>query len=130
MALLLVVSCLLAAVLHVLFFLEESVFWMRPAVHHRTFGLSLEQAKVIRLFAFNQGFYNLFLAAEIAAGLLALRLGYPGPGHALLGFACASMVGAALVLVGSSRGFWLGALLQGLPPALALAALAALLGGG
>jgi putative membrane protein len=103
---------------------------MRPAVHHGTFGLTLEQAGIVRLFAFNQGFYNLFLALEVAAGLAALHLGHPGAGHALVGFACASMLGAALVLVSSSRRFWVGALVQGLPPAVALAAMAMHLAGG
>jgi len=124
MIVLLVVSSAFAGLLHVLFFLEESVWWMRPAIHQKTFGMSLEQAQTVRLFAFNQGFYNLFLALEVAAGLAAVHLGHAAAGHALVGFACASMVGAAIVLVASSRRFWMGALVQGLPPALALAALA------
>ena len=126
MILLFVVSSAVAALAHVLFFLEESVWWMRPAVHQRTFGMDLEQAKVVRLFAFNQGFYNLFLALGVAAGLAAVQLGRTAAGHAIVAFACASMVGAAIVLVASSPRFWLGAVVQGLPPALALAALTAL----
>jgi putative membrane protein len=126
MIVVLVVSSLVAALAHVLFFLEESVWWMRPAIHQRTFGMDAEQARVVRLFAFNQGFYNLFLALEIAAGLAAAHLGHPAAGHALLAFACASMVGAAVVLVASSPRFWVGALVQGVPPAIALAALAAI----
>jgi len=128
MTLLLWVSSVVAAFVHVLFFLQESVWWMKPAIHQKTFGLSLVDAKVVRLFTFNQGFYNLFLALEIPAGLALARAGQVHAGHALVGFACASMLGAALVLVASSRRFWLGALVQGLPPAVALTSLAALYG--
>jgi putative membrane protein len=130
MTTILVGSSVVAALVHLLFFLEESVWWMKPAIHHKTFGLSTEDAKVVRLFAFNQGFYNLFLALEIPAGIALAHSGQVRAGHALVGFACASMLGAALVLVASSRRFWFGALVQGLPPAVALAALAARLWGG
>lgn len=124
MTVLLWVSAVVAALAHVLFFLEESVWWMKPSIHQKTFGMSLEQAQTVRLFAFNQGFYNFFLAVEIAVGLWLLAADQAVAGSALVGFACASMVGAALVLVSSSRKFWLGALVQGIPPALALLALA------
>jgi putative membrane protein len=125
MTVLLGIAAVLAALMHVLFFLQESVWWMRPAVHRKTFGLDLEQARTVRLFAYNQGFYNLFLAAGAAGGLAATLLGHGVAGRPVLAFACASMAGAALVLVSSKRTFWLGALLQGMPPAIALAALAA-----
>jgi putative membrane protein len=123
MTALLVATSSAAALLHVVFFLEESVFWMRPAIHRKTFGMSFEEARTVRLFAFNQGFYNLFLALGVGAGLAAAALGRVEAGHALVAFACASMLGAAVVLVSSSPRFWLGAVVQGLPPALALAAL-------
>lgn len=125
MTTLLGIAAVAAALLHVLFFLEESVWWMRPAVHRKTFGMDLEQARTVRLFAFNQGFYNLFLAVGAAGGFCAALLGHGVAGRAVLAFACASMLGAALVLVSSKRAFWFGALVQGVPPAIALAALAA-----
>jgi putative membrane protein len=118
-------ASLAAALLHVAFFLLESILWMRPAVHLRAFRVPTERAEAVRLFAFNQGFYNLFLAAEVGVGLGLLSAGHAAAGAALVAFACASMVGAALVLAASSPGSWRGAVLQGLPPALALAALAA-----
>ena len=59
----------LAAALHVLFFAMESVLFMRPAVHRR-FGVSREHAEVVRPMAFNQGFYNLFLAVGLATVVL------------------------------------------------------------
>jgi putative membrane protein len=124
MTVLLWVSAIVAGLAHLLFFCEESLFFMRPGVHQRTFGLSLEQARTVRLFAFNQGFYNLFLAGGAFAGLAALALGREAEGRVLLAFACGSMMAAAVVLVASKRAFWAGALVQGVPPALALAALA------
>jgi len=60
-----------------------------------------------------------------AGGLGAALLGHGVAGRAVLAFSCASMLGAALVLVSSKRAFWFGALVQGVPPAIALAALAA-----
>jgi putative membrane protein len=123
MNLLLQLSAGLAALFHVLFFLEESVLWMRPAIHHRTFGLSLEDARTVRLFTFNQGFYNLFLAVGAAGGLWAAALGHAVEGRAVAAFALASMAAAALVLIASKRSLWLGALVQGVPPVVALGAM-------
>lgn len=71
----------------------------------------------------NQGFYNLFLAIGTAAGL-----GLLGPnedaGLAVIIFATASMVTAALVLIGSDASKARGAVVQGLFPALSLVAVA------
>jgi putative membrane protein len=130
MTALLWVSGISAGILHVLFFLQESVWWMRPAIHQRVFGLSLEQARTTRLLAFNQGFYNLFLAAGILLGLGLLATGHATAGQTLVAFCSVAMLGAALVLLGSKPALWLGALIQGLPPALALVALAATARGG
>lgn len=124
MTVLLWIAAVAAGLLHVLFFCEESLWWMRPSIHQGTFKVTLEQAQVIRLFAFNQGFYNLFLAVQVFLGLALLALGHATAGRTLVAFACASMVGAALVLVASQRSFWVGAVVQGTPAALALAALA------
>jgi putative membrane protein len=125
MSLVLHLGAVAAALVHVLFFLEESVWWMKPAVHQKTFGLTLDQARACELLAFNQGFYNLFLAAGVALGLAALALGHVVAGRVLVAFTCSSMLAAALVLLGSKPRFWLGAIVQGLPPLVALAALVA-----
>mgnify|MGYP001565669626 CR=1 FL=1 len=50
-------------------------------------------------------------------------------GRAVAAFALASMLAAALVLLASKPSFWFGAAVQGVPPAIALAALAAARGG-
>lgn len=111
----------LAAALHVLFFALESVLFMRPDVHRR-FGLrTREEAALVRPMAYNQGFYNLFLAAGAVAGLVwAGGSGSDTGGTAVAGFACAVMLGAAVVLVTTGRRFLPAALVQGLPPLAAL----------
>ena len=111
----------LAAGLHVLFFVMESVLFMRPEVHRR-FGLrTREEAALVRPMAYNQGFYNLFLAIGAVVGLAwAAGDGPETGGTAVAGFACAVMLGAAVVLVSTGRRFLLAALVQGLPPLAAL----------
>ena len=51
----------LAALLHVAFFAMESLYWKTPQVM-KIFKRTSEQADITSLMAFNQGFYNLFLA--------------------------------------------------------------------
>ena len=52
----------IAALLHVLFFKLESLDWRKPKTW-KTFGLeSQADADTTASLAFNQGFYNLFLA--------------------------------------------------------------------
>lgn len=58
----------LAAVIHVYIFAMESLLWGKPRAN-KAFGLTHEHAEITRSFAFNQGFYNLFLSLAIAAGL-------------------------------------------------------------
>ncbi len=55
MSLLAGVFVALAAALHVLFFVMESIVFMRPQVHSR-FGVRAEEAVVVRPMAYNQGF--------------------------------------------------------------------------
>ena len=57
----------IAAAIHVAIFVLESVLWMRPSVR-RIFGVRSDaDAAAIRPMAFNQGFYNLFLALGVLA---------------------------------------------------------------
>ena len=56
----------LAAILHVYIFWLESFAWTSPR-GRATFGTTPEQAEQTRELAYNQGFYNLFLA--VVAGL-------------------------------------------------------------
>ena len=114
----------LAGLFHVLFFVMESVLWMNPKVHGRFKVKSLEQAEQMRVFLMNQGFYNLFLAIAcfLGLGLLASER-WSIVGKTLIAYGCASMVAAALVLLFSADGMLRAALIQGLPPLLALVGL-------
>jgi putative membrane protein len=113
---------LLAAALHVLFFYFESVTFARPDVWRR-FGLSTQaEADVVRPMAFNQGFYNLFLAIGIVVGLVLVAAGQTDAGRAIVLFACACMVLAGVVLIATSRAMARAALLQLVAPLLAIIA--------
>ena len=77
----------LAAVLHVLIFVMESVLWARPQVWRRFAVPNQSDADVLRPMAFNQGFYNLFLALGIFGGLI---VGEPAATPSSCSAACAS----------------------------------------
>jgi putative membrane protein len=120
----LVTACVLAglaALVHVYIFVLESVRWQHPATR-RVFGTSEETAAVTAPLAYNQGFYNLFLAIGTAVGI-ALIGGHRDAGVALIVFGVGSMLAAALVLVTSDGSKLRAALVQGLLPALALLSL-------
>jgi putative membrane protein len=113
----------LAALLHVYIWTMESLTWRKPATWKRFGVASQEDAETQRLFAFNQGFYNLFLA--IIAGLGVAHVA--GGGHAEAGWALvfastASMLGAAVVLASCGKQYARAAVLQGTFPLLALIA--------
>ena len=112
---------LLAAVLHVLVFCMESLWFMQPAVHKRFGAATTADAEARRLFAFNQGFYNLFLAIGIFVGLGLIHLdGNVIVGRTLVLFNCACMSGAAVVLFFSAgRPMLRAAVIQGIFPILA-----------
>ena len=104
-----------AAALHVLFFLFESVLFGRPSTQRR-FHVEADQADAVRPWAFNQGFYNLFLAAGIVAGVvMQARL--------LVLFPCACMLGAGIVLAFTDRRMLRAALTQAVPPLVAIVVL-------
>lgn len=110
-----------AAVLHVVIFALESVLWSRPSTYRRFGVTSAEDAEVLRPMAYNQGFYNVFLALGTAVGLVLLATGaapQAGIGIALL--ALSSMVLAAVVLVTSNPRLWRAAATQGTAPLLAV----------
>lgn len=111
----------LAALLHVYIFWMESLRWERPETR-RVFGTTPEQAATTRQLAFNQGFYNLFLAIAAIAGIV--LFGWPVVSNTLLIVALGSMLLAALVLVANDRSRVRAALVQGLFPALGLVFLA------
>jgi len=120
-----ILAAAVAALIHVWFFAMESIWFMRPSVYRR-FGLASEaDAKIARSWAYNQGFYNLFLAAGVAIGLALMATGDNVSSRALVLFACGSMVAAGIVLVTHNRAFLRAALIQAVPPLVAIVALVA-----
>jgi len=110
----------LAALLHVYIFAMESIQWSQPATWKR-FGLkSQADAETTKPMAFNQGFYNLFLAIGVATGLVLLAAGVASVGLGMIFLAAGSMVAAALVLVLSSPRLARAAAIQGTLPLLGI----------
>ncbi|MDN4490978.1 DUF1304 domain-containing protein [Demequina sp. SYSU T00068] len=111
----------LAAAIHVYIWWLESVTWMTPRTR-AVFGIASEDdARVTRGLAFNQGFYNLFLAVVTAVGIVLLWTGSEAAGAALVYAGCGSMAAAAAVLLASGgRTYSRAAAVQGALPALAL----------
>jgi putative membrane protein len=117
----LIAACVLAALaalVHVYIFVLESVRWEDPATR-RVFGTTEEIAALTQPLAYNQGFYNLFLAIVTAAGV-ALVGSHREAAVALLCAGTGSMLAAALVLITSDRSKARAAVVQGLFPALSL----------
>ncbi|MCM3501363.1 DUF1304 domain-containing protein [Microbacterium sp. P26] len=112
----------LAALLHVYIFVLESVRWTQPKTW-RTFGIADQQAAdVTKPMAYNQGFYNLFLAIGAFVGIVFWLVNGIGDvaGRTLLIFSLGSMVAAALVLVTSGRKYLRPASIQGTLPLIGL----------
>jgi len=109
----------LAALIHVYIFVLESVSWTSPRTR-ATFGTTEQEAQATKELAFNQGFYNLFLAAITVIGIVVLAAGHTGVGAALVLSATGSMVLAGLVLIVSSPATARAALVQLVPPAIAV----------
>jgi putative membrane protein len=107
----------LASLIHVYIFWMESVTWTSPGTWRR-FGIADQQeAETIKPMAYNQGFYNGFLAVGGLAGIvLAASSGLHQAGVAMELFAGLSMVLAATVLVISSPRLARAAVLQGALP--------------
>jgi len=111
----------LAALTHVyIFWLEALAF---ETAGRKAFGVSAADAAVMKPWAYNQGFYNLFLAIGATIGIVISHANRDAA-VALLLLAVGSMLAAALVLVTSDPGKARGALVQGLFPAVALLSLA------
>ncbi len=118
----------LAAVLHVYIFVMESLTWTSPRTR-ATFGTTQEEAETTKLLAFNQGFYNLFLAVVTAIGIVAVCLGHSAVGAALIFAGVGSMLAAAAVLLASSPDKARAAVTQGAFPLIAVVLLAVALSG-
>jgi putative membrane protein len=113
----------LAGLLHVYIWTMESLSWRKPATWKKFGVASQEEAETQRLFAYNQGFYNLFLAigAFIGVSCVWKNDGASPAGWALVLFTTASMLGAAVVLASCGKQYARAAVLQGTFPLLAIA---------
>ncbi|KQO96800.1 DUF1304 domain-containing protein [Leifsonia sp. Leaf264] len=109
----------IAALIHVYIFVLESVRWTAPSTR-RTFGTTAETAEITRGLAFNQGFYNLFLAIILAIGIGFLAAGSLEIGAALAFASAGSMVAAALVLILSDHTKGRAAAVQATAPLIGL----------
>jgi putative membrane protein len=106
----------LAAALHVGIFIMESVAWTRPAIWKR-FGVADQAAaETTKPLAYNQGFYNLFLAIGAIIGVVLFAAGLTGAGLALVILSLGSMLAASIVLLTTGRGYIRAALTQGILP--------------
>jgi putative membrane protein len=83
---------MIAVLFRAVTFVLESFLFHRPNVQTFLLGKP-EPAAGVRLWAFNQGFYNIFLAAGPAVGLLAHYAGHQSVGRALV--ISANLIGRA-----------------------------------
>lgn len=109
----------LAALLHVYIFVMESLTWT-SARTRATFGTTPEEAETTRLLAFNQGFYNLFLAVVSGVGIAAIALRHTAVGASLIFAGVGSMAAAAVVLLLSAPDKVRAAVTQGAFPVIAI----------
>jgi putative membrane protein len=124
------IFALVAAAVHILAFAWEVVLFERPGVHRGIFAIPSADVPAVRLWAFNVGFYNLFLAGGTITGVIIWIAGADETGRTLVIYTCAFMVLAGIVLyvsdrmaLGRSRGAGVrGALAQSGPPLVALVA--------
>jgi len=113
----------LAALLHVYVWVMESLTWTTPRTR-ATFGITEEEALATKELAFNQGFYNLFLAIITVTGIVIGWTGRYGVGLALIFAGTGSMLAAAVVLLASSPDKARAAVTQGTFPLIAIVLLA------
>ena len=118
MTIIAVVLAVAAALLHVYIFVLEAFRWNEPSTR-RTFGVSEADAPVLAPMAYNQGFYNLFLAIITLVGVLMIDAEHVA-GTALALAGTGSMLAAAVVLVTHDRSMVRAAATQGTIPLLAV----------
>jgi putative membrane protein len=109
----------LAALFHLYVFFLESITWTKPRTW-KIFGIASQaDADTIKPMAFNQGFYNLFLALGAGIGLVLISNYF----YVALGFivmSLGSMFLAGVVLFFSVKGSRRSAMLQAIPPLIGL----------
>ena len=105
----------LVATLHIYFLVLEMFLWDKP-YGLKTFGNSLESAKISKVLAMNQGLYNGFLAAGLIWGL---TLGAAGQPIKIFFLACVIVAGVFGAMTVSRKILFI----QAMPAAIALSLL-------
>lgn len=125
---------LLTAAIHVVVFVWEALLIERPAVHQGVFATPTADVPAVRLWAFGVGFYNLFIACGLVAGVVAWVAGEEVVGMTLVAYLCLfAFLGGVVMYVadrlelGGQRGAkgLVGSLSESGPPLVALVALVA-----
>ncbi|OKI15543.1 hypothetical protein A6A25_14115 [Saccharothrix sp. CB00851] len=97
------VAASVAALIHIVVFVWETLLFERPGVHWGVFKVRTEDVEPVRLWSFNVGLYNLFLGSGTVIGLIALNTGDDAVGRALVFYTCGFMVLAGIGLGISDR---------------------------
>lgn len=113
----------IAALLHIVFFILESILFQKKG-GHKYFKVRPEHHEAIKPWAFNQGFYNLFLAVGMLIGLYYVNQLEIRAAGAMVSFCGLSMVIAGIVLFFTDKKMRRGALIQMVPPLLGFVFLA------
>jgi putative membrane protein len=122
------IFALLTAVVHITAFAWETLLFQRPGVHQGVFAIPAADLRPVRLWAFNVGFYNLFIACGLVVGVTAWITGNDIVGKTLVIYLClfGFLAGIALFVsdrlaLSRPRGTGVrGALGQAVPPLIAI----------
>lgn len=109
----------MTAAIHVLFFKIESIDFMEPRILER-FQLDQNSAEIVRTWAFNQGFYNLFLAFGLFYALFQINFRKKESAILLASFILITIFCAGGVLLASAPQKWSASLMQSMPALIGL----------